>query len=85
MTTTAIVLLGLAVLGILLILIFGIIMKNNGSYSSIIPFSLGVFILIISCILLLITSAIGCNSSDNLCQRDSVSYNIPHQPEADGR
>jgi hypothetical protein len=71
-TTTTIVLLGLAVLGILLILIFGIIMKNNGSYSSIIPFSLGVFILIISCILLLITSAIGCNSSDNLCQRDSV-------------
>jgi F0F1-type ATP synthase membrane subunit a len=72
MTTTAIVLLGLAVLGILLILIFGIIMKNNGSYSSIIPFSLGVFVLIISCILLLITSVTGCNSSDNLYQRDSV-------------
>jgi F0F1-type ATP synthase membrane subunit a len=71
-TTTTIVLLGLAVLGILLILIFGIIMKNNGSYSSIIPFSLGVFVLIISCILLLITSVTGCNSSDNLCQRDSV-------------
>jgi F0F1-type ATP synthase membrane subunit a len=71
-TTTTIVLLGLAVLGILLILIFGIIMKNNGSYSSIIPFSLGVFVLIISCILLLITSVTGCNSSDNLYQRDSV-------------